>query len=102
MSEKDDTLTQSSDEEERAVPPLPPTAPPLLNHDSSLQDPEEVVQKWLLPPIAPRFQGKKCLVLDLDETLVHSSFKVGLPVMEDAQKCSLDVDFASSRLHHPG
>jgi RNA polymerase II subunit A small phosphatase-like protein len=30
----------------------------------------------LLPPIAPRFQGKKCLVLDLDETLVHSSFKV--------------------------
>ena len=33
-------------------------------------------QKWLLPPIQPRFRGKKCLVLDLDETLVHSSFKV--------------------------
>lgn len=33
-------------------------------------------QQWLLPPIAPRFEGKKCLVLDLDETLVHSSFKV--------------------------
>ena len=33
-------------------------------------------QKWLLPPIQPRFTGKKCLVLDLDETLVHSSFKV--------------------------
>jgi carboxy-terminal domain RNA polymerase II polypeptide A small phosphatase len=32
----------------------------------------------LLPPIAPEFKGKKCLVLDLDETLVHSSFKVGL------------------------
>lgn len=32
--------------------------------------------KYLLGPIAPRFQGKKCLVLDLDETLVHSSFKV--------------------------
>ena len=32
--------------------------------------------KWLLPPIQPRFRGKKCLVLDLDETLVHSSFKV--------------------------
>lgn len=31
---------------------------------------------WLLPPLQPRFQGKKCLVLDLDETLVHSSFKV--------------------------
>ncbi|KAL9116439.1 MAG: hypothetical protein Q9187_007035, partial [Circinaria calcarea] len=33
-------------------------------------------QAWLLPPIRPEFQGKKCLVLDLDETLVHSSFKI--------------------------
>lgn len=33
-------------------------------------------QKFLLPPIAPEFKGKKCLVLDLDETLVHSSFKI--------------------------
>jgi hypothetical protein len=30
----------------------------------------------LLPAILPAFQGRKCLVLDLDETLVHSSFKV--------------------------
>ncbi|TFY72138.1 hypothetical protein EVG20_g878 [Dentipellis fragilis] len=29
----------------------------------------------LLPPIAPQHAGRKCLVLDLDETLVHSSFK---------------------------
>ncbi|KAJ3145429.1 hypothetical protein HDU86_000915 [Geranomyces michiganensis] len=29
----------------------------------------------LLPPLEPGDQGKKCLVLDLDETLVHSSFK---------------------------
>ncbi|SCU96760.1 LANO_0E14290g1_1 [Lachancea nothofagi CBS 11611] len=29
----------------------------------------------LLPPRTPQFAGKKCLVLDLDETLVHSSFK---------------------------
>jgi len=33
-------------------------------------------QDWLLPTLAPEFKGKKCLVLDLDETLVHSSFKV--------------------------
>ncbi|MCJ1430443.1 RxLR effector protein psr2, partial [Sticta canariensis] len=33
-------------------------------------------QQWLLPPLQPRFRGKKCLVLDLDETLVHSSFKI--------------------------
>jgi RNA polymerase II subunit A small phosphatase-like protein len=29
----------------------------------------------LLPPPAPDLAGRKCLVLDLDETLVHSSFK---------------------------
>ncbi|KAG6899980.1 hypothetical protein C0993_004748 [Termitomyces sp. T159_Od127] len=29
----------------------------------------------LLPPIAPHQAGRKCLILDLDETLVHSSFK---------------------------
>jgi hypothetical protein len=29
----------------------------------------------VLPPMDPRDKGKKCLVLDLDETLVHSSFK---------------------------
>ncbi|KAI9092113.1 HAD-like domain-containing protein, partial [Phlyctochytrium arcticum] len=31
--------------------------------------------KYLLKPLAPEHAGKKCLVLDLDETLVHSSFK---------------------------
>jgi RNA polymerase II subunit A small phosphatase-like protein len=30
----------------------------------------------LLPPVAAHHGGRKCLVLDLDETLVHSSFKV--------------------------
>ncbi|EPE05426.1 serine threonine-protein phosphatase dullard [Ophiostoma piceae UAMH 11346] len=33
-------------------------------------------QKALLPPIEPHLKGRKCLVLDLDETLVHSSFKI--------------------------
>ncbi|KAJ3119780.1 hypothetical protein HK101_007124, partial [Irineochytrium annulatum] len=32
-------------------------------------------RKWLLPTLAEVDVGKKCLVLDLDETLVHSSFK---------------------------
>ncbi|KAH3665862.1 hypothetical protein OGAPHI_004050 [Ogataea philodendri] len=30
---------------------------------------------WLLDPPPAHLKGKKCLVLDLDETLVHSSFK---------------------------
>jgi len=32
-------------------------------------------QKYLLPTLRPEHTGMKCLVLDLDETLVHSSFK---------------------------
>lgn len=69
------------------LPPPPPlvdrqaqTSPPAStpqSQDSSLAvTPAEPQQKWLLPPIKPEFKGKKCLVLDLDETLVHSSFKV--------------------------
>ncbi|KAI1609435.1 protein phosphatase [Exophiala viscosa] len=46
----------------KEVPPVPEAAPEK--------------QTWLLPPIQPQFQGRKCLVLDLDETLVHSSFKI--------------------------
>ncbi len=38
-------------------------------------------QRWLLPPLQPHFKGRKCLVLDLDETLVHSSFKVRIPLL---------------------
>ncbi|RKO97858.1 hypothetical protein CXG81DRAFT_15550 [Caulochytrium protostelioides] len=33
------------------------------------------VQPFLLPALRDEFMGRKCLVLDLDETLVHSSFK---------------------------
>lgn len=62
---------------------LPPPPPPRAevennqeNRRNTTADPVEDKQQWLLPPIAPRFKGKKCLVLDLDETLVHSSFKI--------------------------
>ena len=46
-------------------------------------------QKYLLPPIRPEFKGKKCLVLDLDETLVHSSFKVCSTLIADPFSNSL-------------
>jgi RNA polymerase II subunit A small phosphatase-like protein len=53
-----------------AQPPAPdvvlPGPPPTPGKQSA----------WLLPPPVPHLRGRKCLVLDLDETLVHSSFKV--------------------------
>jgi RNA polymerase II subunit A small phosphatase-like protein len=45
----------------------------------------------MLEPQSPRSKGKKVLVLDLDETLVHSSFKppadpsIELPVEMDGK-----------------
>lgn len=34
--------------------------------------------RYLLPPVRHQDMHKKCMVIDLDETLVHSSFKVSL------------------------
>ncbi|KAJ5893383.1 hypothetical protein N7495_005074 [Penicillium taxi] len=53
------------------LPPPPPPPVPEFPTASSRED-----LQGLLPPIVPSLQGRKCLVLDLDETLVHSSFKV--------------------------
>jgi RNA polymerase II subunit A small phosphatase-like protein len=51
-------------------PPLPPAPPaPPRGHYEETGHP-------LLPAPLPHLSGRKCLVLDLDETLVHSSFKV--------------------------
>ena len=36
---------------------------------------EERPSNGILPKIVPQDKGKQCLVLDLDETLVHSSFR---------------------------
>ncbi|KAF2448929.1 phospho protein phosphatase-like protein [Karstenula rhodostoma CBS 690.94] len=78
--EGDDASVDAQNE----IPPkvdLPPP-PPLEQRqiavrdqasDTSMSEPQ---QKYLLGPIKPEFKGKKCLVLDLDETLVHSSFKI--------------------------
>lgn len=59
-------------------------------------------QKWLLPPIRPEMRGRKCLVLDLDETLVHSSFKVSLPLAPLRDRSVIDqlVDSPPSRFHN--
>jgi RNA polymerase II subunit A small phosphatase-like protein len=65
------------------LPPPPPLVerqaqvahPNTSSHDTSLV-PSPEPQKWLLPSMRPEHKGRKCLILDLDETLVHSSFKV--------------------------
>ena len=66
-----------------SLPPPPPGPVPAVPNPPTSHLNEampvfaaEPAQKSLLPPQAPEFKGKKCLVLDLDETLVHSSFKV--------------------------
>jgi RNA polymerase II subunit A small phosphatase-like protein len=69
---------------EQSVQPLPlPPAPPLSQRQAEVQRDAPPVpeggldkQTWLLPPVQSNLKGRKCLVLDLDETLVHSSFKI--------------------------
>ena len=88
-----DASKEAEENRTDVTPPLPPPPPPPItprrqlsaassqhNRNSSNQaSGVNDQQKWLLPPIRPEFKGKKCLVLDLDETLVHSSFKVNIP-----------------------
>ncbi|XP_046580995.1 CTD small phosphatase-like protein [Haliotis rubra] len=49
------------------------------NHCQVPQSPEngnpKPIEKYLLPPVRNMDTSKKCVVIDLDETLVHSSFK---------------------------
>ncbi|GLD71767.1 carboxy-terminal domain RNA polymerase II polypeptide A small phosphatase 2 isoform X1 [Lates japonicus] len=66
-------------------PPLPPLLPP--PSQQALLDSQEngtVVKQSepsLLPEVKAQDQGKICVVIDLDETLVHSSFK---PIISNA------------------
>lgn len=71
-----------------ALPPPPPlpaqtqagtTDGQRLSRDESRPESTTEDRKWLLPPLQQELKGRKCLVLDLDETLVHSSFKVSTP-----------------------
>jgi RNA polymerase II subunit A small phosphatase-like protein len=50
-------------------------APVLLEEDSALRNGNDPNRIKLLPELHHEDHGKKCLVLDLDETLVHSSFR---------------------------
>ncbi|MEQ2184938.1 Carboxy-terminal domain RNA polymerase II polypeptide A small phosphatase 1 [Goodea atripinnis] len=55
-----------------------PEPPPVNNNAPLLVEENGTVSKVkpLLPPVKSKDAGKTCVVIDLDETLVHSSFKV--------------------------
>ncbi|KAH8107977.1 NIF-domain-containing protein [Cristinia sonorae] len=64
-SDDEGRLDEIEDEEERLI----------MNGGAGIPMGPDGLPKPLLPPLAPKHAGRKCLVLDLDETLVHSSFK---------------------------
>jgi len=55
----------------------------------------ETEDSVLLNPVSPSDQGRKCLVLDLDETLVHSSFQ---PI-ECSFSLSIDLDNSTYQVY---
>ncbi|RYP16569.1 hypothetical protein DL765_005030 [Monosporascus sp. GIB2] len=74
-----DTADEQLSKPMSAPPPGPipiAPAPPITQGERSIASEEGEPQKFLLPPVEPHLKGRKCLVLDLDETLVHSSFKI--------------------------
>lgn len=62
---------------------------------------QDGVPRPLLPPIAPEHIGRKCLVLDLDETLVHSSFKVRFCDCLLDVPLTVDAGDTTTGLHRP-
>lgn len=105
--------TVSEEQYQKQVPPPPsgpvPDAsqPAPTETEVAVAAPEPVPeQKWLLPAILPEHKGRKCLVLDLDETLVHSSFKVSLLFQEKTPSSYANLivrtDFAPGRFHDTG
>jgi len=53
-------------------------------------------QKFLMGPLPPEMKGRKTLVLDLDETLVHSSFR---PVPGPDFIISIELDGVTHRVY---
>jgi len=76
------TSTSSSD----SAPPSDTTQPIGQNKN----------QKFLMAPMPPEMKGRKTLVLDLDETLVHSSFR---PVPGPDFIISIELDGVTHRVY---
>lgn len=76
----DEPVQPAEVQPEVPLPPPPPLAKRkeqvMQNDVTAVADVEPERQQWLLPAVLPQHKGRKCLILDLDETLVHSSFKI--------------------------
>lgn len=70
---KDEVENDSSDE--GAIDPNTLSIRGMRNGEGTLLSSLPLGKQWLLPPVPESLLGRKCLVLDLDETLVHSSFE---------------------------
>ncbi|KAJ1931593.1 hypothetical protein GGF37_007342 [Kickxella alabastrina] len=90
----DDDYETDDDNELRAEITSPPGNVATVSSERLVT---HVVSQHLLPPLAFELSGRKCLVLDLDETLVHSSFREVehpdfiVPVVLDGQEHSVYV-----------
>jgi len=75
-----------------------PTASPSPTSDGGSADPAPGAksQKFLMEPMPPEMKGRKTLVLDLDETLVHSSFR---PVPGPDFIISIELDGVTHRVY---
>jgi RNA polymerase II subunit A small phosphatase-like protein len=82
----DSSLLDDMDEEDRLIAqggigipsgPVRSACHPMF-HKTDTKSLQDGLPAPLLPPVALEHKGRKCLVLDLDETLLHSSFKVSL------------------------
>lgn len=85
--EEANAMDEVEDEEERLIMnggagiPIGPVRHSCYSHRvRRLTHSQDGLPRPLLPPLSPKHAGRKCLVLDLDETLVHSSFKVGFGI----------------------
>lgn len=59
-------------------------------------EPQGQAQQFLLPPLDEKMKHMKCLVLDLDETLVHSSFK---PIPDPDFNIEIELEGQTHRVY---
>jgi len=90
------SFTDDEGEERRAYDEQAEEARLIRNGGAGIPISADGSPKPLLPPIAAEHVGRKCLVLDLDETLVHSSFK---PIPQPDFIVPVEIEFHWHHFH---